>query len=145
MFKEHTEAVGIRRTEHTQRRASGLCHHLHQYSGIQWLWCSQLLQFIAGPIIVQSRAWPTCQPTFSCHLAEQVMDLSEEAVKGLEVLSEDKVINDAAYKSLVETALSIILRLKSDGDLMGMTTLFDLDTSQLKGRYVREIEHTSYP
>jgi hypothetical protein len=62
------------------------------------------------------------------------MDLSEEATKGLEVLGEDKVINDAAYKSLVETTLSILLRLRSDNDLLS-PPLSSVDPVALKQGY----------
>jgi len=62
------------------------------------------------------------------------MDLSEEATKGIEVLAEDKVINDAAYKSIVEVALSILLRLRTDNDLLS-PPLSSVDPVALKQGY----------
>jgi len=62
------------------------------------------------------------------------MDINDEVTKGLAVLGEDKLINDAAYKSLVETTLSILLRLRTDNDLLS-PPLSSVDPVALKQGY----------
>jgi len=61
------------------------------------------------------------------------MDLSEEVTNGLKILADDKNVNEASFKTLVDISFAILLKQKTETDLLN--TLSSVDVIALKQGY----------
>eukprot|EP01113_Clastostelium_recurvatum_P022482 TRINITY_DN2684_c0_g1_i1.p1 TRINITY_DN2684_c0_g1~~TRINITY_DN2684_c0_g1_i1.p1 ORF type:complete len:196 (+),score=43.04 TRINITY_DN2684_c0_g1_i1:17-604(+) len=46
------------------------------------------------------------------------MNLSEEVLKGLDILGDEKTLNDAAFKSLTDFSFGVLMRQKTEADML---------------------------
>ncbi|EAL65512.1 hypothetical protein ACTFIW_001570 [Dictyostelium discoideum] len=60
------------------------------------------------------------------------MNLSEDVLKGIETLSDEKLINDSVFKHIIDTCFLVILKKKTESDLFDNKAVSSVDTIALK-------------